>query len=461
MPLSDDEQATLGRLQQRLNRDLRGHQQPGRGARTQGFLSLDAYYDGEQRLAQLGLAVPEDLRDFVTIVGWPGSYVDALVERRQVEGFRLPGSPVADADLWEVWQANDMDSESPMARVDASVFGRSYYSVGTNEETPEIPLITVDSPLEMTHEWSNRRRRVTAAARFYSDDEGAKKVQRSTLYEDGVTSWCVKGPRGWQLEDRDDHGFPCPVVPSVIGSRTHARYGRSIIGKTIPLTDAGARALTLAQVATEVMGIPQRTAAGMTQADFKDPETGEALTAWEAYFGAVWATSNPDARFHQFSAADLGNFVKITGHYAQLMAGITGLPMRYLGQLSDNPPSADGIRADESRLVRACESQNAYEAGALERVMRLVHQFRSGDDDASLARMETIHRDPSTPTTAQAADAAVKLFQAGIISKRQARRDIGYSPVAIDNMEADDESEALDPVTRAVVDGLPRADVGA
>lgn len=457
MPLSDDEEATLRRLRSRLDRDIKGWPVQGRNKRRLGFNALDAYYDGEQRLEQLGLAVPDDLREFVTIVAWPGTHVDAHVERQQVEGFRLPGKSESDSGLWEVWQANDLDSESPMARIDRSVFGRGYYCVGSNEDLPDIPLVTVESPLQMTHEWSNRERRVTSAARFYTDDDGPRKIRKATLYVDGVTTWLTAGARGaWEIEDRDEHGYPVPVVPLINRARTHDRYGTSQMGRIIGLTDAAARALTLAQVATEVMGIPQRTAAGMTQADFKDPETGEALTAWEAYFGAVWATSNPDAKFHQFTAADLGNFVKIVGHYAQLVAGVTGLPMRYLGQLSDNPPSADGIRADESRMVKTCEMQNTAEAGALERVMRLVRQFQTGEDDPSLASMETLHRNPATPTTAQAADAAVKLHSEGVISKRQARRDMGYSSVQITNMELDDAEEALDPITRALADEVNR-----
>lgn len=457
MPLTDDEEATLKRLQSRLNRDVRGYSVPGRHTRRLGFSALDAYYDGEQRLEQLGLAVPDDLRQFVTIVAWPGTQVDSIVERQRVEGFRLPGQSESDDGLWEVWQANDLDSESPMARIDRSVFGRGYYCVGTNDDAPDLPLVTVESPLQMTHEWSNHKRTVTSAARFYVDDDGPSRVRKSTLYVDGATIWLVAGKGGWEIEDRDDHGFPVPVVPLVNRQRTHDRYGTSQMGRIISLTDAAARGLTLAQVATEVMGIPQRTAAGLTQADFKDPDTGKALTAWEAYFGAVWATSNKDAKFSQFTAADLQNFANIVKHYAQLVAGVTGLPMRYLGQLSDNPPSADGIRADESRLVQTCETQNAAEAGALERVMRLVRRFQTGDDDPRLASMETLHRNPATPTVAQAADAAVKLYAAGIISKRQARRDMGYSSVQITNMEQDDADAGSDPALAGAVSDLQAA----
>ncbi len=458
MALTDDEKAALGRLQRRLDRDLRGYSQDGR--KRLGFRVLDRYYDGEQYLEQLGLAVPEDLRQFTTIVAWPGTQVDSLAERRQVEGFLLPGQKEADEDLWEIWQANDLDTESALARIDSMVFGRGYYCVGTGDDD-EIPLVTVETPLQLTHEWSNRQRRVEAAARFYVDESGPKPTRRATLYLPDKTMWLVREGRGWVEEDVDEHELGrVPVVPVPNRQRTHNRYGLSQMLRIIGLTDAAARALTNAQIATEVMALPQRFAAGMTSADFKD-ENGEELTAWEAYFGSVWATANKDAKFGQFDAADLKNFTTIVSHYAQLVAGVTGLPMRYLGQLSDNPPSADGIRADESRIVKTCEAQNAAEAGALEQVMSLVDQFRFGEINPDLAAMETLFRNPATPTLAQAADATVKLRTERIISLRQARRDLGYSPAQISQMEEDDREEAADPTLDRLAEKLLNADPGS
>lgn len=453
MALSEDEKLTLKRLQARLTRDVRGCVVGG--VRQIGFRRLDTYYEGVQHLEQLGLAVPEDLRQFVTIVAWPGTHVDAIEERCDVEGFRLPGQPEADKGLAEVWQANDLDDESQMAHTDSLVFGRSYACVGTNDDDDEMPLVTVESPLEMVHEWSSRKRTVTAAGRFYDDDSAGSKVVRATLYLPDATVWCLKGPHGWEEEDRDDHELGrVPVVPLVNRGRLHKRFGHSEMGRIITLTDAAARALTIAQIATELMGVPTRTAAGLTQADFTDPKTGEALTQWEAYLGAVWATSNKDARFHQFDAADLKNFTSIVDHYAQLVAGVTGLPLRYFGQSTTNPPSAEGIRADEARLVKTCERKERAWGASWERVMRLVRLFQTGEDDPSLASMETLWRDPATPTRAQTADAAVKLHGEGIISKRQARRDIGYSSVQITNMEEDDEREARDPLTERLARNL-------
>lgn len=447
--LPDEDRKTLVRLKARLDLSVLGGVD-ARGRRRHGFHVLESYYEGQQRLEQLGLAVPEDLRQFLTIVAWPATYVDAIEERCDVEGFRLPGEPEANKGLAEVWQANDLDDESQMGHLDSLIFGRSYACVGSGEDE-HLPLVTVESPLEMVHQWSPRERETVAAARFYLDDSSGDVVQRATLYAQDRTTWLRLDGGDWAVEDVDDHHLGrCPVVPLVNRGRTHARYGLTEMLRVIGLTDAAARALTNAQVATEVMALPQRWAAGMSAADFKDPDTGQQIAAWEAYFGAVWATTNKEAKFGQFSAADLGNFTRIIDHYAQLTSGQTGLPMRYFGQMSTNPPSADGIRADEARLIKTCERKARAWGGSWERVMRLVRLFQTGDYDTKLAAMETLWRDPATPTRAQQADAAVKLYQAKIISKRQARRDIGYSSVQIENMERDDQDEVgSDPITRA------------
>lgn len=428
MALSDDERDLLNRLAGTLPRTVRRNR------------IADAYYDGEQRVEQLGLAVPPELRQFLTIVAWPGTYVDAIEERIDLEGFRLPGADEADDELWQVWQANGLDEESQLAHLDALVRRASYAIVGAGDsDSPDapsaedgngdrdtaIPLVTVESSSEVAVERSPRTRRLTAAVKVYRDGSTSK----ATLYLPDQTIWLERQAARWEEIDRDVHELGVvPVVPLTNRPRLDRREGRSQMDRVISLTDAAARALTNAQVATEVMAIPQRYVVGASKGDFVDKD-GKVLTTWEAYFGAVWALANKDARVGQFTAADLANFKIIVDHYASLVAGVTGLPMRYLGQSTTNPPSAEGIRADESRLIKTCERFQRAAGGSWEQVMRLVRRFIDGEWNPELAQMETLWRDPATPTRAQQADAAVKLVQAGILPVEAAWEDMGYSAV--------------------------------
>lgn len=440
MALSDDEQQILRRMEYQLTREQRK------------LWHLNAYYNGRQRVEQLGLAVPPELRHFLTIVDWCGTYVDAIEERNDLEGFRLPGATEADRDLWRIWQENDLDEESQLAHLDALVYGRSFVTVGAGDEGPTdpeddrdtaTPLVTVESPREMTVELDPRTRRVSAAAKVYLDGP----TRRATLYLPDETIWLERRNARWDEVDRNDHGLGVvPVVPLVNRPRTARREGRSEMERVIPLADAAARTLTNAQLATEILAIPRYYVLGASKGDFVDKD-GNPLPAWEAYFGAIWALQNKDAKAGQFSAADLSNFSGIVNHYAQLVAGVTGLPMRYLGQSTTNPPSAEGIRADESRLIKTCERRQRWWGGSWERVMRLVRRITDGHWDPALAQLETLWRDPATPTRAQQADAAVKLVQAGILPVEAAWEDMGYSTVRRDKLRAlRDAERAADPV---------------
>ncbi|HCS2945868.1 TPA: phage portal protein, partial [Shigella flexneri] len=112
---------------------------------------LDAYYNGVHRLQQMGLAVPPSLRSFETAVNWPRLTVDALEARLDVKTFYTPDGDRADAVI-EGWAYNNLDSESSLAHIDALVYGRSFVVVGSNADDPKHPLITVESPREITAE---------------------------------------------------------------------------------------------------------------------------------------------------------------------------------------------------------------------------------------------------------------------------------------------------------------------
>ncbi|MFD6770605.1 phage portal protein [Micromonospora chalcea] len=448
MPLSDDEKTVLARLYLKVGRAERRNR------------LLDAYYEGEQRVEQLGLAIPPELRRFLTIVAWPGTYVDALAERITLEGFELPDETESDADLWRIWQANGLDRESKLAHLEALKFGQAFIVVGAGDaDTPDAPspdggdedrpreagtpLITVESSNEVAVELSPRTRQPIAAAKFYTEDA----VAHATLYQPNVTVWLERRNATWVEVDRDEHELGVvPVVPLTNRAQLSRRHGRSAMARIIGLTDAAARALTNAQIATEALAVPQRYVVGAQPDDFKDKD-GNVLTAWEAYFGAVWALKNPEAKIGSLSAADLANFSGIVNHYAALVSGVTGLPMRYLGQATTNPPSAEGILADESRLIKQVEDFEVGAEAAWERVQEIGVRIRDGAWDPRMKQLETKWRSAATPTRAQAADAAVKLVSAGILPVEAAWEDMGYSPARRAKLKAlRDAERAADPV---------------
>lgn len=435
MALSADESAAVARLEQKLN-DV-----------APQMRSRHAYYEGEQRLRQLGLAVPPSLQQFLTIVNWPRMAVDGVEERLDLEGFRFPGVDEADDELWRIWQDNNLDEESGLAHLDALIYKRSYVCVGANEDDEATPLVTVESPFELVHEMDARKREVSAALRLYDVQNG--RATRGTLYLPDATVWLSwDGSAGrWTDVDRDDHRMGVvPVVPLVNRARASNRDGDSEMKDVIPLTDAAARSLTNLQVAQETHVVPQRFVLGATQGDFVD-QNGQPLTKWEAYFNSVWALANDQAKVGQLPAAELKNLTDSVDHYARLASGVAALPPNYFGLAADDAASADAIRSREARLVKRCERKQTAWGGAWEQVMRLVLYVATGEEDASARRLQALWRDPATPTEAQRADAVVKKVQAGILPREGAWDDLKYSPARQDRLrEQFRRQEELDPV---------------
>lgn len=390
----------------------------------------DKYYEGIQRLQHLGLAVPPELRKFETIVNWPRLYVDAIEQRQDVKSILRPGEIDSDPWLQELYWANNLAAELTLYRKDKYVYGRAFLCVGTNEASPEHPLITVESPREMTVRVDARSRQLSAALRLYNVVDGL--ARNATLYLPDSTTWFERSTSGWSETGRDDHGLGrLPIVMGLNRRRTGNWSGTSEMADVIGLTDAAARSLTNLQVAQETHAVPARHAAGISQGDFVDSD-GVMLPVWESYFGAVWATEKSDAKFGQFTASDLKNFHATVELYATQVAAMTGLPADYFGINTTNPPGEGAIRANESRMVKNVERKNTEEGTELGWALGIAERIRTGEwPDGN--RVEVQYHDPGTPTFAQKADALQKLAGGkSIISVEGAWDELGWSPARKD-----------------------------
>lgn len=391
------------------------------------------------------------------VIAWPQLVVDSVEERLDPLGFRLPqGEP--DDDLWRVWQANNMDEESQLGRVDALVMKRSYLCVGTNEADRDTPLITVESPLEVFADVDPRDRSVRAAIRYYNEPAADARQQEefATVYLPDMTVHYDRANGNWAAFDRDDHGLGVvPVVPMVNRSRVADRYGRSELSPILPLAHAANKLATDMMVGAEFLALPLRAIFGIGPDDLED-EKGNKITALQALMGRLLAIPDPDgkAKAFEFNSSDLGNFHKSISQLAQLVAAIAGLPPHYLGFSTENPASADAIRSAEMRLVKRAERKQTPFGGSYEQTQRIVKRFQEGDWNPKYRRLETIWRDAATPTRAQTADATVKLRTAAIVSRRQAQEDCGYTDAQIQRMEEELDAEAQQSPMAAIARGM-------
>ena len=405
---------------------------------------FDRYYEGSQRLAHIGLAVPPELRKFETVLNWCRTVVDSVSDRMRMKAFYLPGEDRASEALRESWDYNNLDSESIAHHQEMLILGRGFVSVGANEEDPEFPLIQVENPRELAVDIDHRHRRLRAAVRVMpSENDAPGTPSNAVLYLPDSTMRLKRHQGRWVVEDRDDHRLGrVPLVMFLNRRRVGQWTGVSEMVDAIPLVDAAARSLTNLQLAGETHSVPQKYVLGMSKGDFVDAD-GKPIPAWEAYFNAIWANQNKDAKVGQFAASDLSNFHNTVDHYASKLAGLYGLPARYVGITSVNPAAEGAIRAEEARLILNVEKKAALAGDGWGWVMGLVERFRTGEW-VSGSRIKTDWFDAGTPTYAQRADALTKMYNSGqgILSREGVWEELGWSEARMERERARFEAEA-------------------
>lgn len=397
------------------------------------------YYEGVQAVTSLGIMIPPELEGLRAILGWAQTGIDAVDERLCVQGFRLPSSTDTDDDLWDIWQANNLVEEHGLAHLDAMIYHGSHVVVGPREGGGQ-PVITIESPLDMITVWDPRRREGTSALQTYLEIDPVSEHygrQRATLYLTAATIHLVRGDRGWEVIDRDDHQLGVlPVVPMTNRERIRDRDGRSEIAPAWRNTiDRACRNMIGMEIGREFFAAPPRYILGASEKAFQGVD-GSAKSAWETYIGRVLALETDERgnlpQVGQFPAGNPEAFTKLYDVDVRVMAGLTGLPPSYLGIYSDgNPASADAIRMSDFRLKTKADRKATAFGGRWERVMRLAWLIRDGKLPPDAHRMETDWAPTGIPTPAADTDAIAKQIGAGMVPAESdvALERTGYSAV--------------------------------
>ena len=407
-------------------------------------LRMLANYEGRQRLAHMGLAVPPELASLELVINWPRVVVDTIEERQDVKSILVPDDGAAAETIRRVSDANNLDSELPLWNRDRLIYGRGFLSVGTNEEPGGLPIVQVESPREVAVKIDRRHRRVAYAVRL-SETDSFGNPTTATIYLPDRTILAERRRGGWMQFDEDVHNFGVvPVIPSFNRRMTGEWVGHSEMEDIIPITEATIRTMTNMQVAVEVAAIPKNIIAGANKNDF-----GDNMDGWFNYLKPFLALSSSDAKGFQFTSADLSNFHGTVKLYGQLASSVTGFPARFFGLQTANPQAEGAINAEETKLNKRVERVNAEAGGALSEALRLAAKLQGVNVSRGLVNVAW--QDPATPTFSQKADALQKLAGGkALISREGAWDELGWDDARKDQERAYFERELFDPTIEAI-----------
>jgi hypothetical protein len=427
-------------------------------ARREALERNEAYYSGKHRMAfatsKFREAFGNLFREFAD--NWCSLVVDACEERLNVEGFRLGDDNTGDDLAWRIWQENQLDAESQQAHLEALIHLTSYALVTPGQTEGELPLITIEHPLQaiVAVDPSNRRRRL-AGLKIWTDDEGFELVTlylpdeiykfrsrakrpaiqfdtgRSTLILPDGTPVETAPEWRWEPREIEDEVWPLPnpfgevpLVPLVNRPRLLAE-GVSELAPIIPIQDGINKLVADLLVASEFGAFRQRWATGIEIPT--DPITGRPSKAFEAAINRLWTASDKDVKWGEFGETNLPNIVAAIEMLVQHAASQTRTPPHYF-YLRGQFPSGESIKSAETGLVAKVRRKTRSFGEGHEEVMRL--SFIAMGRTVRRSDIETIWGDPESRSESEHVDAVMKRRALGV-PLQQCWEDLGYTPAQI------------------------------
>lgn len=378
------------------------------------------YYDGRNRLKDIGYALPAIAKDVAVVVGWPEKAVEGLANRVRLDGFAADdGGALTDlAD--RIIDLNDLAGLAQSVHTDAFVHSCSFVAVypGDTQMGDPDAIIQEYTADTATGIWDRRRRRLSAALLFDVSDD-CRHVTGATLMDYEHTVTIDRDERGWHASNRWEDGsgrIPCELFAFKPDSKRP--FGRSRISRTVmSLTDSAVRTFLRGEIQAELYSVPARYFIGVSEDMFTD-DNGDPIPQWKITLDHVLALPpNPNNQQNptvgQFAQASFEPHIAQLRQTATMFASATSLPPDAMGVLTDNPSSAEAIDKANKELCLLAEECHTWFARPWERILQRAQRFAGADGDVQALHPQW--RNPSTPSKAAAADLALKLVQGNIL----------------------------------------------
>jgi hypothetical protein len=373
---------------------------------------FERYYRGKQKLPWMPDNVESEYRDIAdkSQTNWLQLVVRSSMQALIVDGY---GTDAGASPLWDIaWQRNGMDSLQMALHEATLVLGYSYMLFFPSDDDgvwvcPESATRVSAVYEDPRDEWP------THAVREVSKT-------RTELY-DGDARYIISGSGAGQTVEVAEHDFEHPPVVQMRLNRTLLGSPLGEIEPNIPTQDRIRDATFMLQVVAKYGGFPQKWIAGL---DLTKPLTGPdglpildgngnpIFPTIKAYVDHILAAVDPETKFGQFEAADLGQYETALEAHIRHLAATTQTPPHYLlGSLVNL--SAEALAAAEAGHMRKTAGYATVLGEGHEQWLRgcgAMLDLDEADDTSSQVHWA----DVESRSLAQTADALLKLNQLGL-----------------------------------------------
>jgi len=368
------------------------------------------YYDGKMPLKPSGNIPAEAMARIRAVLDWPEKAVSALAERSIFEGFVSPGDDQDPFELTDILDANRFDLELPQAITSAYKHSCSFITTARGDVRsgePEV-LVMARSAEWSAGLWDKRRRTVSASLAITGvDDQG--RPSSMDVYLPHAVLLCSRRPSGgWVADRRPNPLGEVLVEPLAYDPQLDRPFGRSRISRAVMnITDHALGTIVRGEIGADFYTLPKIIMTKVAEDAFS---RGKWQMAVDRITGFTKDEDGDAPSVHEVRQMTMQPLTDQYRMYASQFSGATGVPVSSLGIITENPPSAEAIYADDRRLVSTAKRQNRIMTASLRRVgARIVRLRDGGANSDELRRLDVSWAKPEFTSPGSAADALVKL----------------------------------------------------
>lgn len=313
------------------------------------------FYEMKDRKLEQGVTIPPQLRrQYMSTLGWCAKAVDSIADRLVFREFENDNFQIMD-----IYRMNNPDVLFDSAILSALISSCSFIYISPDEEGfPRLQVIDGGNATGVIDPITGLLQEGYAVLK--RDDKGQPLLQAHFTAEETIYHKAGTG-----VIRRDVNPAPYPLlVPIIYRPDARRPFGHARISRAcMYLQTFAKRTLERSDIAAEFYSIPQRYVLGMS------PDA-ERMDKWKATVSSLIQIDRDEegekpvmGQFQQMTMAPLSDQLKMA---AANFAGETGLTTDDLGFVSDNPSSAEAIKASHETLrITAKKAQKTFGTGFL------------------------------------------------------------------------------------------------
>lgn len=309
------------------------------------------YYEMKNNAQEFSSLAPEKFKGLKETVGWCAKAVDSLADRLQFDEFQND-----EFDLSEIFLSNNQDILIDSAVLSALISACSFVYIREDNGYPRLQVIDGSNATGIIDPVTNLL--TEGYAVLERDSMGVVKTE--AYFMAGMTEIYSHGVLVQRIPNAAPYALLVPIIyrPDAKRPFGHSRISRACIA----YTQTALRTIKRSEVSAEFYSFPQKYVLGLSE----DAEFNNRLATISSFLNFTKDGDGDHPIVGQFQQQSMTPYTEQLRTLASLFAGETGLTLDDLGFATENPSSAEAIKAGHENLrLTARKAQRTFGTGLL------------------------------------------------------------------------------------------------